>query len=69
MNKVDILFDHVYPNTRIPTQLNTNQHESKRINTSPSQTTRARHESIKVNKSKRVKKSPRRGNASQQNPI
>ena len=27
--------DQVYSNTRVPTQVNTNQHESTRINTSP----------------------------------
>ena len=79
-------FDQVYSNTRVPTQLNTSQHESIRVNTSPTRintsqhesdtnqhdSTRAQHESTRVqnkstqvNKSKKVKKSPRRVNASQ----
>ena len=33
--------DQLYPNTRVPTQLNTNQHDS----------TRAQHESTRVNTS------------------
>ena len=31
-------FDQVYSNNRVPTQFNTNQHESTRINTSPTRT-------------------------------
>ena len=30
-----IIMDHVYFKTRAPTQVNTNQHESTRVNTSP----------------------------------
>ena len=49
--------DQVYPNTRVPTQLNTNQHESTRAQ---HESTRVRNESTQVNKSKKVKESSRR---------
>ena len=49
--------DQVYSNTRVPTQVNTNQHESTRINTSLTQ----------VNTSPtRVNTSPTRVNTNQQ---
>ena len=47
--------DQVYSNTRVPTQVNTNQHEFDR---SQQESTRARHESTRVNTSPtRVSKS------------
>ena len=47
--------DQVYSNIRVPTQVNTNQHESDR---SQQESTRARHESTRVNTSPtRVSKS------------
>ena len=42
---LDVFLDQVYSNTRVPTQVNTSQHES----------TRVRHESTRINTSlKRV---------------
>ena len=55
--------DQLYPNTRVPTQLNTNQHDSTRAQ---HESTRVRHESTQVSKSKKVKESSRRVNANQQ---
>ena len=44
--------DQVYSNTRVPTQVNTNQHESDtsqhESNTSQHESTQARHESIRI---------------------
>ena len=37
--------DQVYFNTRVPTQVNTSQHESTRINTSPTRVNTNQHES------------------------
>ena len=37
--------DQIYSNTRVPTQVNTSQHESTRINTSQHESTRVQHES------------------------
>ena len=51
-------FDQVHSNTRVPTQINTNQHESTRINTSPTRVNTnqhksgtSQHESTRVNTS------------------
>ena len=45
--------DQVYSNTRVPTQVNMNQHESDtsqhESNTSQHESTQARHESIRIN--------------------
>ena len=47
--------DQVYSNTRVPTQVNTNQHESDtnqhKSNTSQHESTGARHESTGINTS------------------
>ena len=40
--------DQVYSNTRVPTQVNTVQHESTRVNTNQHESTRVRHESTRV---------------------
>ena len=47
--------DQVYSNTRVPTQVNTNQHESTRISTSPTrvntnqnESDNSQHESLRV---------------------
>ena len=37
--------DQVYSNTRVPTQVNTSQHESTRVNTSPTRVNTNQHES------------------------
>ena len=42
------LFDQVYSNTRVPTQVNTYQDESTRINTSPTRINTSHHESTRV---------------------
>ena len=43
-----LLYDQVYSNTGVPTQVNTNQHE---FNTSQHESTRVRHESTRINTS------------------
>ena len=40
--------DQVYSNTRVPTQVNTNQHESTQVR---HESTRVRHESTRINTS------------------
>ena len=44
-----LFIDQVYSNTRVPTQVNTNQHESEtiltQVNTSPTLVNRNQHES------------------------
>ena len=40
--------DQVYSNTRVPTQVNTNQHESKRVNTNQHEPDTSQHESLRV---------------------
>ena len=37
--------DQVYSNTRVPTQVNTNQHESTQVSTSPTRVNTNQHES------------------------
>ena len=60
MNTDTLVLDQVYSNTRVPKQVNTNQHESTRINTSPTRT----------NKSPtRINKSPTRFKTSQQESV
>ena len=43
-----LLYDQVYSNTGVPTQVNTNQHE---FNTSEHESIRVRHESLRINTS------------------
>ena len=43
--KTEMERDQVYSNTRVPTQVNTNQHESTQINTSPTRVNTNQHES------------------------
>ena len=43
--RVIIAFHQVYSNARVPTQVNTNQHESTRIDTSPIGVNMNQHES------------------------
>ena len=51
------LFDQVYSNTRVPTQVNTYQDESTRINTSPTRINTSQHESTRVrHESTRIKR-------------
>ena len=40
--------DQVYSNTRVPTQVNTSQHDSTRINTSQHESDTSQHESTRV---------------------
>ena len=55
MNTDTLVLDQVYSNTRVPKQVNTNQHESIRVQHEP---TRVQHESTRVqHDSKRVNKS------------
>ena len=52
------LLDQVYSDTRVPTQVNTNQHESDtnqhESNTSQHESTRVWHESTRVNTTKKL---------------
>ena len=43
---MNFLFDQVYSNIRVPTQVNTSQHESTRVRR---ESTRVRHESTRIN--------------------
>ena len=40
----EVLFDQVYSKTRVLTQVNTSQHESTRVNTSPTRVNTNQHE-------------------------
>ena len=42
-SKSTCIFDQVYSNTRVPTQVDTSQHESTRVNTSPTRANSNQH--------------------------
>ena len=52
--------DQVYCNTRVPTQVNTTQHESTRVNTNQHESNTSQHESTQVrHESTRINTSPK----------
>ena len=60
------IVDQVYSNTRVLTQVNKSQHESTRVNTSPTQVNMSQQESARVNTSPtRVNTNQHESNTSQ----
>ena len=58
--KNKFLIDPVYSNTRVPTQVNTSQHESTRVNTNQHESNTSQHESTQVrHESTRINTSPK----------